>query len=703
MPSTSAVAGVFEHAGSLTAVARNWRATFDGDGVRFQPALGRDAPTAHTFAIHLERVSRGATVWLDADAATPRREHDRRRVTLFRPGFAEHFTARPEGLEHSFTLAARPAGRGDLTIALRITTDLRPDADGDHWRDGDGLGVDLGPVVAITADGRRFAGSKRRTNTGIELLVPANVIDRACYPLEIDPLISTATQAYAGTDNDYPDVAYDAASDSWCVVWTQFLGGGQTGVVGSVWSATPLAFAYAFSLNQNGDEDEIRVTNIAGVGVFVLAWTNHEPAGNWISGLALDPVQAQASNIFPIDGPFAVSNPVLSGEATVLDDDCLVAWLDDSLGLLGCTVTIDAQLQATLSPITQIATGQVEEPAISKQGGADGRHLITWTNRPVGQPGWIRAQLVDHDMNLLGPAAWVRDAPQNAGFSAVDGDGFKFLVAWEEQELQNPSTTDVRGRVLTVGPTGITSVGGVLELRAAPGLIDYAADVCLLGDKFGLAYMVADPTAIYDDDAFVRVLDPAGAPIGPELQLDVTPGINYPYEHAPRLIGRRDGDPATTADDGLVVFADQNTSATFDSDVGLQAVEAMGNGGAVVDLGGGCGPGGLAVCPGPVALGNQALPLELYGAQPLAVPFVLLGMPNMRVSCGVCAFVDPTAAWFVPNTAGTALTAFAIPGDPVLVGFAFDMQFVSFNVLYVGCPLLPGVATSNIVRCTVDV
>jgi hypothetical protein len=55
-----------------------------------------------------------------------------------------------------------------------------------------------------------------------------------------------------------------------------------------------------------------------------------------------------------------------------------------------------------------------------------------------------------------------------------------------------------------------------------------------------------------------------------------------------------------------------------------------------------------------------------------------------------------------PNTAGSASWPFAIPGTASLVGFQFDFQFVSFNVLYVGCPAFPGVAASNIVRVTID-
>jgi hypothetical protein len=700
--SAGQIAGVHANNGGLLGVAQSYRVTFEERSVTFQPALGSEAPRAHTMTIKTEHIRRGNQFALQSSTEKPLRQHTRTAVTYSWPQVQEQFTTRTDGLKHSFVFAQRPDGEGDLIVQLAIDTTLHSDISGSHWFDRDEYGLTIGDVVGVDANGKRCAGSKRLHGNGLELRLPASFVDNAHYPLELDPLISTAVQGLAGYDIDFPDVAYDAASDSYCVVWTQFLGGGQTSTIGSVWLASPLSPGYAFAINQAGDEDSIRVTNIAGLAVYVLVWVNYEAAGNWISGMALEPVQGQASNIFAIDGPYDVYSPIVSGEATVLDDDCLVVWQDSSLGLLGTSVTLDAQLVETIAPLTSIASGDVSEPAISKQGGNIGTHLITWTYRPLGAPGWIRAQVVDHDMTLVGPAAWVQSTTQNAGFSAVDGDGFKFLVAWEEQEAGNPSTTDVFGKILTVGTGGITSIGGAIPLSTRPNMIDYAPDVALLGDKFGLTYMIADPAAIFDDDSYVRVLGPAGTAIGNELLLDVTPGINYPYEHAPRLISKRDGDPNGTSDEGLVVFADQNTSATFDSDVGLQVIEAMGNGGPIVDLGGGCGPGGLAVSTGPASLGNSFLPIELYGAQPLAVPFVLLGMPNQRITCGVCDFVDPLNAWFVPNTAGTAATVMPIPGDPILIGFAFDFQFLSFNVVYVGCPLLPGAATSNIVRMTID-
>lgn len=701
---TREFAGVFAHDGELLAVAKNYRATFTADGVVFEPALGKDAPAAHRFGVRTVDVRRGGRSLSVAADGPPLRSHDRRTVTFARPGVAERFTATPAGLKHSLVFAERPAGAGDLTVRVAIDTTL-PHAAADAelaWRDDRGNGVALGEVVGIDAQGQRCRGSACCVDGGVEFGLPAAFVDRAVFPLELDPLIGTSIQGYAGLDCDFPDVAYEAFSNTYCVVWTQFLGGGATGVVGSVWLADTVGFGYAFGINQPGDEGSVRVCSVGGTGLFVIVWVNQAGGASSIQGLALEPTQAQGTNVFTIDGPANVWSPVVSSEATPYDDDCLVAWLDDTYGLLGCSVAIDPSFQVSATPIVQLAGGNVSEPAFSKQGGDPGVHLLTWTDRPPGQPGWIRAQVVDNDLNPLGPGAWIQSSPQNTGFSASDGDGFVFLVAWEEQETANPSATDVRGKVVTVGPGGITSIGGVLDLAAYPNDVDYACDIALLGDRFGIAYMAADATAPFYDDCYARVVSRQGAAIGAELLLDVTPGTGYVYEHAPRLIGRRDGDPYTIADDGLCVFADQSIT-TGDSDVGLQQIEATGPGGPIVDLGGGCGPGGLALSQGPFALGNPAAPLELFGAQPLAVPFVLLGAAGARISCGVCSFVDPTTFWFVPNTAGTATTSLPIPGAPALVGFVFDFQFASFGVLYVGCPALPGVALSNVVRATVGV
>jgi hypothetical protein len=698
----SEFAGVMAHDGALLGVARSYRATFFERGVEFLPALGERAPRASPWNVRFESLQRDVAALRAADCPAPERESDRRSVTYHWPGVDERYEARPAGLKHSFVLQQAPQGGGDLCVHLHVDTALEPARGELAWRDERGGGVTLGEVVGIDANGTRVAGSARHVDGGVELRLPAWFVDAAAYPLELDPLISTAQDALPGADCDFPDIAYDDYTDSYCVVWTQFFGGGATGAVAAVFTATPMALAYAFAVNQTGNEDSVRVTNIAGTGLYVLVWVNRSSAGSSISGMAFEPSQAIATNVFTLWGPVAYAeSPVLSGEATIYDDDCLVAWLDGTYGLIGCSLAIDTQLQPSATPLVQIAGGNATEPAFSKQGGNPGLHVITWIDRPVGLPGWVRAQVVDHDMNVLGPGAWIRNAPQNCGFPAVDGDGFRFVVAWEEQEVANPSATDVRGRVITIGTGGITSQGNVIDLATSPGGLEFAADVAMLGDRFGLVWETAAAGGGFTDDVWFKTLATTGLPIGGALRLDVTPGTSYGYEHAPRLIGRRAGNPNTPADDGIAVFADQSAT-TGDSNVGVQAVESMGAGGPILDLGGGCGPGGIASTPGPFALGHPAFPMELYGAEALAVPFVFVGLPAPRIQCGVCSVIQSVLCWFVPNQAGTALTSMQAPADTASLGLVIEFQFVTLNVNYVGCPPVPGIAASNIVSATLD-
>lgn len=698
----SSFAGVMANNGALLGTARSYRATFGERGLEYLPALGKDAPRAEPWHLSLRTVQRGDTVLLDATtAAAPGRRHDRRSVAYAWPGVTETYEARAEGLEQSFRFDAPPPGAGDLVVQLTVRTELPLAAGRTAWLAPDVGGVTVGAATGIDAIGRRCAGAVRCRADGLELALPGWFVDSAVYPLVLDPLIGTAVEGLANADCDFPDVAYDAYSDTYCVVWTQFFGGGTTGVVGSVF-LNDLTFGYAFAINQTGDEDSVRVTNIGGTGLFVMVWVNYTSGGSSISGLAFEPVQAQATSVWNLYGPAGVSMPTLSGEATVLDDDCLVAWIDDTYGLIGCNVTIDLQFQVSATPLVQYAGGNPTEPAFSKQGGSAGLHLLTWVDRPVGLPGWVRAQVVDHDGNPLGLGVWVQNAPEDAGWPAVDGDGFRFLVAWEEQEVLNPSATDIRGRLLTVGQSGVTSQGAVFDVVNYPNDLDFAVDVAMLGDRFGVTYMGQAPNAAFWDDVYFRALAANGAPIGAETRLDLTLGTSYRYEHAPRLIGRRDGDPATTADDGLLVFADQNV-VTADSNVALQLVEGMGPGGPITDLGGGCGPGGLAIANDPFALGNPAFAFELFGAQPLSIPFLLLALQGPHTTCGVCSLVNPLGVQFVANTAGYCTAAIAVPGDPGLVGVAIEFQFATFQVNYVGCPLAPGMAASNIVRAVLDV
>lgn len=705
-PDFAKVASVSDVGGALHAVAAGWRATFEDEGsVTFVPALGREAPAAASWRMRLADVRRGGARWLDTGGAVPRTSHDRKCATRHWPRVDERFVATPQGLKHSVVLAERPTGDGDLVVRCAVDSALAQAASRDdgllRWTYANGDGVQLGAVIGIDAKGRRCAGSARFVAGGFELSLPDAFVDSASFPLEVDPLIGAARPASPTLDIDFPDVAYDAYSDSWCVAFTQFLGGGGTSVVATVWDADTMAYGYGFAVNQPGDEDSVRVTNVAGTGLFALVWVNYGQTNSSICGLAFEPVQVQATSVFTIDGPAALGSPTVSGEATLYDDDFLCVWREDGYGLLGCTVTVAQDMQVSATQIQPLAGPNAVEPAFSKQGGDAGVHVLAWVDRPLGLPGRVRAQAFTHDLVPIGAGVFVQNGAQDCAFPAVDGDGVKFLVAWEEQEAANPSALDIRGKLLTVGPGGFTSIGTSLPLVATANDLDYAVDVARLGDKFGICWMGNVGITQYAEDCWFRAVNGVGAAIGADLRLDITAGSVYRYEHSPRLIGRIAGDATLPVDDGLCVFADQNVN-TYDSDVGVQPIEALGPGGAISDLGGGCGPGGFASSPGPAAIGNPAVPLELFGAQSLAVPLLFIGVPAPLSSCGVCTVIQPILVQFVPNYAGAVTCPFAIPGTPSLVGFPLEFQYVSLNVNYVGCPAFPGAAASNIVRMILD-
>lgn len=687
----------------VLAVGHRWRALFGADDLTFWPALGRNAAAAAPVRLRLAAIRRGDGTAIEL--RPPRRESDRQQVSFQRGAALETWRATPPGLELSVTFPHRLPGNGDLVVHLQADTGLHAEtmADGTlrWWRAGAG-GASLGAVTGIDATGRTAPGSLRPVADGVELVLPGDFVATAAYPLVLDPLLGPAFEALPGYDSDFPDLAWDAASDTFCLCWTQFAGGGISDVVGAVFGGGDLQLRYAFAVNQPGNEDSIRVAAIRGVGAFVLAWCNQTAPGGpiTITGMALLPGQAQGSALFAIAGPGNVDTPALSGEATVFDDDCLCIWDDDTFGICGSTVTVGPGLQVALGPIVGIGGGSsATEPAISKQGGNPGIHVVTWVDRPPGLNGWIRAQAVDHDLNLLGPGVWLRDAAEDAGRPALDGDGFLFLCAWQEQETVHTAATDLRGRTFTVSTAGITSRGPVIDLAAEPGRSELAPDVALLGGKFGLVWQSARLSQPWQDDAHAAVLERNGTLCGPVFRLELNGRSGYVYEHAPRILGRRDGDASTTAHDGLIVFGDQSTT-TGDSDIGVQVVAAMGPGGTVADLGGGCGPAGLCATSGPCALGNVDFRVELFGAGTLAVPFLSTGLPGAPLLCGACALTTPVGFQFAPSSGGQASAPFPLPCNAAFVGITVEFQWVTFQNAYVGCPVAPGMAASNRVRAT---
>src|SRR5688572_17350480 len=107
--------------------------------------------------------------------------------------FVEAYDVHAHGVEQTFVLAARPAATGDLVIELAVQSRLAPRAAADggvHFAGDDGAWhVAYGAAVAIDARGERRPMRTELDGTRIRLVCDAAWLERAVWPVTVDPLV----------------------------------------------------------------------------------------------------------------------------------------------------------------------------------------------------------------------------------------------------------------------------------------------------------------------------------------------------------------------------------------------------------------------------------------------------------------------------------------------------------------------------------
>ncbi len=147
------------------------------------------------------------------------------------PALTEWYENRADGLEHGFTLAARPAAAGETGFSLDMALDgLIAEADPD--RAGDLVFTDPATDQAVLAyrnlkvwdaTGRELAAAMRPTARGLRFTVRD---EDAAYPVTIDPLIASLEAVIPPAAGDY-DFVYDTAGSGIAVAVS-----GDTALVG---------------------------------------------------------------------------------------------------------------------------------------------------------------------------------------------------------------------------------------------------------------------------------------------------------------------------------------------------------------------------------------------------------------------------------------------------------------------------------------
>lgn len=197
---------------------RTYKASFGTDGATYVPQLGRRAPRNFPVAFDVGSVTVGGDAIAFERAAPATRAGSL--VSFERGSFVEQYVIAAESIEQRFVFDALPS-RGEVVVSIDVTSELagRGDAGGGFRFENDLGGMSYGRAFALDASGAKIGIESRLAAGRIELVVPASFVATAQLPLVIDPYAGTfAVDTDSGSDWQ-ADVAYDASTNSFAVVY----------------------------------------------------------------------------------------------------------------------------------------------------------------------------------------------------------------------------------------------------------------------------------------------------------------------------------------------------------------------------------------------------------------------------------------------------------------------------------------------------
>jgi hypothetical protein len=264
-----------QESGAIWALGDTYKAGFDVEGATYVPFLGSASP--QNFPVHFRVASievGGRSIPFDASVLPVR---DGQRVTFDRGNVLEVYDLELAGMEQSFVLQ-RPSATGDLVVTLAVTTDLPRGVSEDRIEFlGEHGGVTYGEAFTVDARNVRAAAATRRTQDGgIEIRVPSERLASAAWPLTIDPFIgTTSVDSSPVWSDDHPDVAYDATTDRYLIVYERFFSSTDHDVYSLLASSNGGVIAYEFVDVSDQNWQFPRVANLAVADQFlVVAQTN---------------------------------------------------------------------------------------------------------------------------------------------------------------------------------------------------------------------------------------------------------------------------------------------------------------------------------------------------------------------------------------------------------------------------------------------
>ncbi|MAG56050.1 MAG: hypothetical protein CMJ83_07150 [Planctomycetes bacterium] len=647
------------------------------------------------------------------------------KVAYERGTMVERYEVGVNAIEQSFEFASEPSGSGDLVIAFDVLGNVRAPAL-DHPRHGalefsfEGVrSIRYGEAYGIDRSGRRVLLATAWDGVGrLELIVPADLLESATYPLLIDPAIGPTINVGGASFNDVnPDVAHDPEQRTWLVVWQRVFST-DSDIRAALYDedGTAISSSVSFESSPSRDAKDPSVAFFRGNGNvsnnrFLIAWSE-SAAGGTTYGIKAR--LARADDGFPAASTFAVTSPALGVKDSRPDvaggPPMLVAWDRTAAGetsprslhyrtlhwpnpSIAAAVTVESE-----RTLTTVGSGNVRDVRLAQSSltllvGASPWSIwrATWARFfPTPAPGdadiyttsfrtvpGLPGSTVIEPLSTVPNAATVGSdeiSPDIAlmASSLLDVSGAHYLIAWQDE-------AEIRGQMYdTNGPMG----GGII-IQPAAGTAHFQPAVGAGACEFTVAYLEAGPGEFNLDVYGARVLPDGSVPANHRL-ID-NPGTTY-QEHV-----RNSSRPLTLSsanrkrNTSLVTWMGQTGPAGGGlNDVRARFFEPLAAG--VSPFGAGCaGPTGLVpvigIAGGLPHPGNRDFAITLSNAPSSAVAILALSTTAASLPIpgapGCVAYGGPPYLFLptVTSPTGTASIPLSIPCTSALLGAFVPCQW----------------------------
>jgi hypothetical protein len=297
----------------------NWKASFTRDGATFIPFFGSKAPRDFPVSFRVESARRGAAAIALSAPEGVQRAGDR--VELDRGALVERYDLSPSQLEQSFVFAHVPEADGDLVVRLRVDTELVAHAAADGVDLANELGrVHYGGAKVVDAAGRERTLESRIDAGAIELSVPADFVRGATLPITIDPVILVFGVDETGYNDYAPDIAFDALSDNYIIVYEEEYSATDHDVYAMLISGSTNVVAQAYIDSSTQDWREPSVADNALNSEYLVAASVTVPlSSGWnIFGRTIHANNLVQGAVFQINESlgYDMFHPVVGGDGT---------------------------------------------------------------------------------------------------------------------------------------------------------------------------------------------------------------------------------------------------------------------------------------------------------------------------------------------------------------------------------------------------